>query len=49
MHLGVGENWLKTFHIFKYDFLLKKVILLKLYYLVLDVKLLINHVESFFL
>ena len=29
-------------------FLLKKLILVKFHYLVLDAKLLINHVESFF-
>ena len=50
MHLGaLGENWFETFYIFKYDFFHKKLILLKFYYLVLDAKLLINHVESFFL
>ena len=49
MHLGaLDENWLETFHIFKYDFFNKKLILLKFYYLVLDAKLLINHVKSFF-
>ena len=48
MHLGALEkNWIKDFYIFKYNFK-KNLILLKLCYLVLDLKLLINHEEYIF-
>ena len=54
MHLAGLSSKVKieieAFYVFKYDFL-KNKILLKLYYLVLDVKLLLinmNHIEFFF-